>query len=372
MRAGEVARRRIRNTGLVGSSFAAAEEVVRWHGAVQAQDYAPTKWSMTQRAPGLTDAAIDDALAVGAIVRTHVLRPTWHLVARDDIRWLLALTGPIVQRGSGRRLKELELDAKILARAERLISSALKGSSMTRDELGAVLKGARIDPAGQRLPYLLIHCELEAVICSGGLRGKQHTWALLDDRVPTERKRFDREAALVELTRRYLASHGPAAIQDLGWWASLPGADIRRALDALGEEVRSETIDGVELWMAAEEPPRPPGVRGVHLLPPFDELIVGYRASRYFGDPRAEEALAAWKDRTMRNGVVLFAGRIVGTWGRTTQTRSVRIDVDSFERLGTAAAKGIEAAGRRLGHFVGLPTTVEVRVLRGGKRIARS
>jgi DNA glycosylase AlkZ-like len=363
MEAGEIARRRIRNTGLVRSSFATVEEIVRWHGAIQAQDYVPTKWSLAQRVPGLTDEAIDEALAAGAMVRTHVLRPTWHLVARDDIRWLLALTGPIVQRGSQRRLRELRLDPKVLARSERVISSALKGGSMTREEVGAVLKGARIDPDGQRLPYLLMHCELEAVICSAGLRGAQHTYGLLDERVPSERKRFDRDAALIELTRRYLTSHGPAAVQDLGWWASLRATDIRHALDALDDEVRSETVDSVELWMDAGEPSRAPAVRGVHLLPPYDELVVGYRNSRYFGDPRAKQTLAAWKDRTLPNGVVIFDGRVIGLWRRITEARSIRLEFHSFERLDRKRIERLRAAGRRLGRFVGRPVTTEVDTL---------
>jgi hypothetical protein len=234
---------------------------------------------------------------------------------------------------------------------------------MTREEVGAVLKGARIDPDGQRLPYLLMHCELEAVICSAGLRGAQHTYGLLDERVPADGRGFDRDAALIELTRRYLTSHGPAAVQDLGWWASLRATDIRRALDALGDEVRSETVEGMELWMHAGEPSRAPAVRGVHLLPPYDELIVGYRASRYFGDPRAKQTLAAWQDRTLPNGVVLSDGRVTGLWRRTTEARSIRIEYHSFQRLDRKGVGRLRAAGRGLGRFVGRPVTTEVETL---------
>jgi hypothetical protein len=328
---------------------------------MQAQDYGPAKWSIGQRAPGLVDGDVDAALAGGSIVRTHVLRPTWHVVARDDVRWLLALTGPRVQRGTRRRRAELGLDAGVLGRSERVIASALQGGGrLSRDEVGAWLAGAGIDPGGQRLPYLLMHCELEAVICSGGLRGKQHTFALLDERVPPDRRRFNRDVALVELTRRYVRSHGPATAQDLGWWSSLTIADINRAMDALGEEVRSETIDGLTFWMGAEEPDRPPVVRGVHLLHVHDEVVVGYRRSRYVGDPQAARASTAWKDRTMPNGVILSNGRLAGHWRRTAESGGVRLDVYPYDEPSTAGLRELEAAARRLDAFVGLRVTLDV------------
>src|SRR5687768_17362075 len=174
MNANEIARRRIGNSRLTGDRFAAPDDVVRWHLAMQAQEYGPAKWSIGQRSTGLVDAEVDGAVAAGSIVRTHVLRPTWHFIARDDVRWLLALSGPRVQQGNAGRYRELGLDARARARGERLISSALAGGNgLTRNEIGDVLDAAKFDRSGQRLPYILMHCELEAVICSGGLSGKQ-------------------------------------------------------------------------------------------------------------------------------------------------------------------------------------------------------
>jgi Winged helix DNA-binding domain len=358
----DVARWRMRNSGFTASPFETPEEVVRWHGAMQAQDYGPTKWAIGQRlATNVVDADIDDALNAGSIVRTHVLRETWHLVARDDVRWLLALTGPRVQRAAEGRYRELGLDARVRARCERVIESALKGTRVTRDEIGALLARAGIDPAGQRLPHILMHCELEAVICSGGLRGRQQTYALLDDRVPPDDRRFDRERAVVELTRRYLRSHGPATPNDLGWWSGLTIADITRALADLGQEVRSETVDGLTFWMIAQEPARAPSVRGAHLLHAYDEGIVGYRGSRYFGDPRAGQTRAAWTDRGLPNGVTLSNGRIAGLWRRTIEPRRIRIEVNPYERLPPATVRALDSAARRFGRFFGRPAIVEVR-----------
>ncbi len=357
----EIAGRRLRNSRLTGSTFDAPEDVVRWHGAMQGQDYGPTKWAIGQRcAATVVDADVDRALEVGSVVRTHVLRPTWHLVGREDVRWMLALTGPRIQRGNERRYRELGLDARLRARCVRVIASALARGPMTRDEIADLLAARGLDPAGQRMPYILMHCELEAVICSGGLRGRQHTYALLDDRVPLDDRPFDREAALVELTCRYLASHGPATAQDLAWWSGLTVADVSRALGEQGDDVTSQVLDGLTFWMTASEPARAPTVRGVHLLHAYDELLVGFRPSRFFGDPRAEETRAAWSEPGPPRGVMLSNGRIAGLWRRTIAARALRIEMHPYQRLPPGVIRALEAAGGRYGRFVDRPAIVDV------------
>lgn len=347
-----IGRRRMRNLGLTGTPVDTPDEIVRRLGAMQSQDYGLAKWSIGQRASGLVDADVDEALKTGSIVRTHVMRPTWHFVCRDDIRWLLALTGPRVQKKIGRRYRELQLDGRTLARAEASIVSALEGANhLTRDAVGEVLQRARIDPTGQRLPYILLHCELEAVVCSGALAGKRHTYALLDERVP-KAKRFDRDEALVELVRRYLRSHGPATVQDLSWWSGLTVADLKMALDILGTDVQPKRIESFTFWsLSSDKPPRT-GARGVHLLQAFDELIVGYSESRFFGDPRAADARAAWKDRSLPMGVVLIDGRVVGHWKRTAAKNSVRVDAHMYETPKRAEVRALEDAAAELGGFV--------------------
>ena len=203
-----------------------------------------------------------EALAAGSIVRTHVLRPTWHFVARDDLRWLLALSGPRVQQGSAGRYRELGLDARTRARGEKVIVSALEGGNrLTRKELAAVLDDSASTPRGQRMPYLLMSLRTGGLIGSGGLAGKQQTYALLDERVPAG-GRFDRDDALVELVRRYLTSHGPATVKDMSWWSGLTMTDLRTALELIGDEVQSETVDGMVLWSTASDDSSPPAPRG--------------------------------------------------------------------------------------------------------------
>jgi hypothetical protein len=358
-----VARRRIRNSRLAGASFDAPDEAVRWHGAMQAQDYSLAKWSIGQRVPGLADGDVDRALEAGTLVRTHVLRPTWHFVAPDDVRWMLALTGPRVLQHVGPRQRQLELDHRTLTRCEVLIASALQGGNhLTRDAIGGVLAGAGIDASGQRLPHILLHCELQGVICSGGLAGKRHAYALLDERVSKDRP-LNGEEALVELARRYLQSHGPATVQDLRWWSSLTIANIKKALHLLGSEVQSEMIDGITFWsVATSESSSRRGRRG-HLLQAFDELLVGYTESRYFGDPRAAAARAAWTNPSLPNGVVLVNHGVAGHWKRTVDKGSISVRVVVYEDLTSAGGRAVEAAAARFGRFLGRQARLEVRSL---------
>ena len=351
----------MRNTRLTGTGFTTPDEAVRWHLAMQAQEYGPAKWSIGQRSKGLTDRDLDDALAAGSIIRTHVLRPTWHFVARGDLRWLLALSGPRVQRWNAGRYRELGLDARILARSEEALVAALQGGNrLTRKELAAVLDDSGIDPSGQRMPYLLIHSELEGVIGSGGLAGKQHTYALLDELIATAGW-FDRDDALVELVRRYLTSHGPASVKDMSWWSGLTMTDLRKGLEHLGEEVRSETLDGMVLWSIASDDSPPPAARGAHLLQTYDELVVGYTESRFFGNPGAQKARAAWSDRTYPSGVLLLNGLVGGHWRRTIERTEVPIELHLYQKPKPADTKSLEAAAARLGRFLGLPVTLDVR-----------
>ena len=357
----EIARRRLRNSRLTGDGFATPGEAVGWHLAMQAQEYGPAKWSIGQRSTGLVDADVEEAVAAGSIVRTHVLRPTWHFVARDDVRWLLALSGPRVQQGNAGRRHQLGLDERTLARCENVIASALEGGNrLTRNEIAAALDDAGIDRSSQRMPYILMHCELEALIGSGGLAGKQQTYSLLDERVPKGR-RFDRDESLVELVRRYLTSHGPATVKDMSWWSGLTMSDLRKGLEHLGEEVRSETLDGMVLWSIASDDSPPPAARGAHLLQTYDELVVGYTESRFFGNPGAENARAAWSDRTYPSGVLLLNGLVGGHWRRTIGRSGVAIDVHLYQEPKRGEAKAVEAAAEDLGRFLDLPVALDVR-----------
>jgi len=358
MRPFDITRRRMGASQLTGSRLARPEEVVHWHLAMQSQEYPPAKWSVGQRAPGLREPDLDDALEDGSIVRTHLLRPTWHFVAREDIRWLLALSAPRVHQVNAGRYRDLGLDGRTRTRCERVIGGALEGGArLTRDQLAGVLDRAGIERAGQRMPYILIHCELEAVICSGGLSGKQQTFALLDERVPPSRRPFDRDEAMVELVRRYLQSHGPATPKDMAWWSGLTTGNVKEALAALGQEVISETIDGLTFWtMAGCWDGSSRG--GVHLLPAYDELIVGYRESRWLGDPRGDAVAAAWRDPGRPGGVILADRHVEGHWRRTVKRETIEIEAFLYDPNQRGFASALRASVEEHGAFFDRPVTL--------------
>src|SRR5947207_2505805 len=229
----DVCRHRLASQHLVKQTLETASEVVRLFGAVQAQDYSGAKWGIGQRTIGANDATIEKQFSDGAILRTHVLRPTWHFVVPADIRWMLALTAPRVKAAMAHYDRKLELDSPVLRRSQKVLTKALTGGKeLTRTELAQALtkSGVRADGT-QRLAHLVMHAELDGLICSGARRGKQFTYALLEERVAPAKK-LSRDEALVELAHRYFTTRGPATPDDFAWWSGLTRTDAKRAVAA--------------------------------------------------------------------------------------------------------------------------------------------
>jgi hypothetical protein len=360
----EIADRRMHNVRLSGPPLTTAADVVRWFGAVQSQDYGPARWSLGQRSPGILDADVRRLFDEGGLLRTHVLRPTWHFVLPEDIRWLLALTGPRVHALNAYYYRQVGLDAAELDKAERLVADALRGGNhLTRKALVDVFHGAGIGTEGFRAAYLLMSAELNGVICSGPMKGRQHTYALLDERAP-EVQALSREAALAELTRRYFTSHGPATVKDFRWWSSLTVADINAGLELVGADLDRVDVDGVTYWYAPA--PRPPAVPSptVHLVQGYDEYLVGYVESKHLLDVAG---LVRWQtgDRTVFVGAVLLDGQLAGHWKRTVRKADVLVDVSLYRSLGAAAEDALRTAVDRHAGFLGMPAAVAVTLIGG-------
>jgi hypothetical protein len=353
----DVAHRRMHSLRLSGAPFEAPEDVVRWLGAVQSQDYGPAKWSVGQRTGGVGVAAMDQAFAEGAILRTHVLRPTWHFVPPADIRWMLELTAPRVQALHAYRYRQLALDDAVLERCNALLVGALRGRQQrTRRELDAVLDGAGIATDSVRLGHILMNAELNGIICSGALKGKQHTYALLEERAPRA-KRLTRDEALAELTLRYFTSHGPATAKDFRWWSSLTLADIKNGLAMVASRLEHEVVDGLSYWFAASAPPPEAASPTVHLLQAYDEYIVGYSESRYVLDV-SRAARSRPQDRAIFNGVVILDSQLAGHWKRTLKKDSVIVEAALYTPFGDAQTRALQAAADQHGAFLGLAATV--------------
>jgi hypothetical protein len=348
----DLLRRRLANQRLVGAPPASAAEVVAWLGAVQAQDYAGAKWGVGLRLPQATDSALDRAFDAGAIVRTHVLRPTWHFVAPADLRWLLELTGPRVKARVRPVERRLGLDDDLFRQANAVIARALAGGgSLTRDELATALRGAGVDVPGPAMVHVLGHAELDGLVCSGPRRGKQHTYALLEARVPPGRKR-SRDEAVAELAGRYFTSHGPATLGDFAWWSGLTLADARRGVAALGSGLLAEQVNGLEYWLVPGDAPAP-FADALCLLPNYDEYTVAYRDRDVYFDAARAPARPGRPSVPFDHAVV-SDGRVLGFWRRTLGRDAVAVDVDLFE----PTDRNLKPAAARYGRFLGLPVVL--------------
>ena len=360
MNQNDIAHARLANQRLTGSEFTTAAEVVAWLVAVQAQEYTGAKAALGWRAGGLDDTAVERAFAAGEILRTHVLRPTWHFVTPADIRWLLKLTGPRVHQVNGGMYRRLELDEATLRRCASVITGALQGGrALTRDQLRDALAAAGIatsggpDRNGQRLAYIVMWAELEGLIASGPRLGKQFSYVLLDERAPAVGP-FDRDAALAELARRYVTSHGPATAADLANWSGLTLTDARRGIDAARPALLHEDVNGQALWFAdAPLPPRSPSPTA-YLLSIYDEYIIGYRDRSAIGSAEDGARLGAMGN-ALQN-VIVIDGRIVGTWRRMFGKDTLGIELNPFRTLSDEERAVIDAAVKRCGEFFGLST----------------
>jgi hypothetical protein len=349
-----IAHRRLLNQRLALPMVGEPGGVIQWLGAVQAQDYASAKWALGLRLQGATDADIESAFDSGALLRTHVMRPTWHFVTPADIRWMLALTAPRIIAGNARRYRELELDQDTLMRSDATVERALRdGQQLTRDEMRDALERAGIATHGQRLSHILAHIELVGIACSGARHGKQHTHALLEERVPPA-KPLRRDEALATLVKRYFSSHGPATLRDFAWWSGLTVADAKVGLSLLGSEMLSETIDDVTYWCPASGPHMSKAEAAspsAYLLPNYDEYTVGYQDRSAILDPSRENLVAL-------DTVIVLHGHIVGTWQRTMRKDTVAVETKMFTALAEPENEAVAVAARRYGAFLGLSTVL--------------
>jgi hypothetical protein len=357
---------RLRTQRLVGAGLGTPTEVVRLLGCVQSQEWAHAFWSLGMRSEGVGCDAVRREFDGGAFVRTHILRPTWHFLAAEDLRWIQSLTAPRVQQLNRGRYRQLGLGPDELDRGAAAMLSAVSGGRfLTRPELRSVLEEAGIGCEGQRLAHLVMYAELELALCSGPLRGAQHTYAALDERVPAARPR-SREEALAELVRRFFVGHGPAGIKDFTRWSSLTTADARLGLELAGDRLATVQVAGEPLWYApAAAPSAPTYEPGPALLVPlYDEVTLSY--------PRLSFPVAAGHphppDGELFLGSVIHDATNVGTWRRTVKGSTVVLEPRLAPGLGARTAAAVDEAMQRLAGFLGLELLVFAEPALGGNR----
>jgi hypothetical protein len=352
-----IAYRRLHNQGLSKIIFKDANNVVTQLGAVQAQDYAGAKWAIAQRTKGLTDAEMDRAFADGTILRTHLMRPTWHFVTPADIRWMLMLTAPRVHAVNAFMYRQLELNKAEIKKSYTILEKTLRGNKqLTRTELGSTFEKAGIIAMGQRLSYFMMSAELDGIICSGARKGKQFTYALLEERVP-QVKELTRDEALSKLVKRYFATRGPATLQDFTMWSGLTLIDAKNGIEMVKAEFGHETMNGQTYWFSEVKLPAKVKSPTAYLLANYDEYFIGFKDRSAIGDV-AKQAGIKGDDPSLIAHIVIINGQIVGGWKRSFKKNEVVVELNLFANLSKAEHQAITAEAQRFGKFIGMPVTL--------------
>lgn len=366
----DIASYRLHNQRLLQTDLTQPAEVVNWLGAVQSQDYAGAKWALGLRTRGLTDPDVDRAFADGSILRTHVLRPTWHFVTPADIRWMLALTGPRVHAVNATMQRQLEVDKATIRKSHQLMEKTLRGHNyLKREEIASELEKVGIRAAGPRLAYIVMSAELDGLICSGPRRGKQFTYALLEERVPRGRD-LTRDEALAELVKRYFQSHAPATLQDFCVWSGLTLADAKNGIEMVRSGFMSEGINGQTYWFPETKPVKRK-IPIAHLLPNYDEYFIGFKDRSAIAQSIRKSEIQK-DDPALLSNIIVLNGQVIGGWKRTLKKNQVHVEASLLTGLSDDDKLAIQRAAELFATFLELPLALSYKVSDREQRTSRS
>lgn len=321
---------RLRHQQISHHQFTKPRDVVAWMGAMQAQDFPMARWAVAVRLPDADKSAIQRAIDRGQIIRTHLLRPTWHLVDARDVAWMMDLTAPHIKTQIKFRHKELGLTPAQLRKSLTVFEQSLAGGNhLTRDELLGRLHANKIDTSGQRASHILVWAELEKVICSGAMAGNKITYALFDERIRKQEK-LSREEALGRLAQRYFSSRGPATLQDFINWSALPITDARAALELVRKRFLEEKIGSQTYLFLDSGKGHEQAKASCYLLPAFDEYIIGYKDRSAVLSQRHRSAVISM------NGIfwpiIVINGLVTGLWKRSITGKHVSVGLEFFSK----------------------------------------
>ncbi len=338
---------RLVNQQLSGTEFTTPEQVVSWMGAMQAQDFNMSKWAIGIRLPGCTDKLVMDAFNKGKLLRTHVMRPTWHFVSPEDIRWMLQLTAPRIISAMKSRDTALGITAEFYSKGFQIIQKALEDNNcLTREELTTILGAHGMVVDSSQLSHLLMRAELEALVCSGPVKGKKQTYTWLDGRVP-KTPVLKKDEALAKLAGTYFTSHGPATLHDFVWWSGLSVTEARQGLDLVKPDLVSEKNGEQVYWMAHNVQTNS---ETLHLLPAFDEYIISYR-NRLAALPVENHHRAVSSNGIFRP-TVLKNGQVIGLWKKMV-SKSKTIAIDLFASADRATRNSMDEAEKEFRRYLG-------------------
>lgn len=336
---------------LAAPSFDTPGDLVNWMGAIQAQDQAMARWAVGIRLKSATEETVRAALDRGDILRTHILRPTWHLVSAEDIRWMLKLTGHRIRSANVSFGKQHGVHESLYGRSMPLIEKILQGNNhLTKEEIGRELSKAGIENDLHCMSRLMTYAETEGIVCSGAPKGGKHTYALLEERVPPAKERH-KDEALALLAEKYFRSHSPASEEDFRWWSGLPATETRQAIDSIRPSLLTDTSGSRTLYIHASAPQFTEGEDILHLLPSFDEYLISYKDRSAALD--AEHRSKAFNNWSTFYPVILYNGRIAGNWKKLPGKSGPSIQSTFFEPDTGISHEQMQQAAIRYKTFLG-------------------
>jgi hypothetical protein len=327
----EIAHFRVSSQKLINTQKSDPKEMVSHFGAIQAQDYAMAKWAVGARC-GVSEKTIEEALNSGQIIRTHILRPTWHFVAADDIFWMLELAAPQVKKFTAAIAKKYDLDAKKLDQINTAIEKLLVGNThLTRDEIMRELNFKNVSGAGFKSALIMMNAELDGLVCNGKMKGKKSTYALLKERVGESAKKLTKEEGLAKLAKKYFESHGPATVADFSWWSGFSITNAKLAINLVESTLISFQSGPHTYWFGASCLPNTTGNANIQFLPSYDEFLISYK------NREASITLENQSRAFLKNGIfrpiIVENGQVIGTWKRTVKKECVKVETQFFEAM---------------------------------------
>lgn len=336
---------------LIDSKFETPKDLVTWMGAMQAQDFTMAKWAIGIRLKSGSIQQVEDAINRGEIIRTHIMRPTWHFVPAEDLRWMLQLTGERVRMAFDSYVKKMAIPESMYNQCRSVLERILEGNNhLTKQEIGEELKKEGIIKESSLANYFLGRAEAFGLICSGACKGREHTYALIDERVPATNE-LHKDEALAKLATRYFSSHSPASFQDFLWWSGLLITEARQAIQLIESDLIKDRYAGEELFIHQSwndhlyQPDET-----VHFLPPYDEYLISYKDRTAVLD--LEHHPKAFNNYGIFQPVIMHNGRIVGNWKKVVKKGDVSVETSFFDKKTKINKKLIKAAEKRYTDFL--------------------
>ena len=344
---------RLLNQQIAAHKFESPGELVKWLGAVQAQDYLGALWAVGLRLNNAAESDIEKAISNKTILRSWPMRGTLHFIAPEDARWMLQLLTPRIISRAASIYRNSGLDKKIFAKSSKVIVKALQGGKqLERKEIYRTLEEAKISTSENRGLHILGVLAQQGLICFGPRKGKQQSFVLLDEWMP-ETKSLKGDEAIATLAQTYFTSHGPATVQDFVWWSGLTVTDAKRGLDIIKKNFTEVKVNDNSYWMwddallSVEKP------RATYLLPCFDQYLVGYKDRSAAVEAKFTQQIFGASNGIFAS-VLLINGKVGGTWKRSFYKNEVIIEIKPFKKLKQTEKAGILKVAKRYSNFTGM------------------